>query len=203
MNNYICINSQKIGLTEEQVEKIVAAYNMSNVKLSDIPEGDTCKIGENEFVVLEHKESTTVVVLKNLLPEVAFGGDSNRYDGSNVDRFCCEFAEDLFAAVGSDNVIPHTVDLTSNDGLKDYGQIERAVSLLTADLYRRYVQVLDKEKVDGWWWLATPWSTPSHESDRCALCVSPSGRIDFDNCDYVDCDVRPFCILKSNIFVSR
>lgn len=203
MNNCIIINNQRIELPEEQVREIAAAYNASSVKLSDIPEGDTFKIGKYEFVVLEHIKGAAVVILKDLLRKDTRFGSSNNYDGSNVDQVCCEFAEELFAVIGSENVIPHVVDLISNDGLKDYGHVERAVSLLTADQYRRYVQILDKEKLDDWWWLATPLSTPSHESDSFVLCVSPSGSINCISYDDDDCGVRPFCILKSNIFVSK
>jgi hypothetical protein len=95
------------------------------------------------------------------------------------------------------------VDLTSDDGLKDYGKIRRRASLLTADLYRRYVEILDKHKIDKWWWLATPHSTARHENASWVKCVAPSGYFGSDNYCGGGCGVRPFCILKSNIFVSK
>ena len=94
------------------------------------------------------------------------------------------------------------MDLTSDDGLKDYGSICRKASLLTADLYRRYVQILDTCKPSAWWWLATPYSTPAHESSTWIKCVAPAGFIFYDYF-YIDFGVRPFCILNSNIFVSN
>lgn len=203
MNNCIIINNQKIDLTEEQVEKIVAAYNTSSVKLSDIAEGGCFKIGNHELVLLELFDDTAAVILKDSLPERTTFGSNNKYDGSNPDQACCEFAGKLTSLIGSENLVPHSVDLISNDGLKDYGQVERAVSLLTADQYRRYVRFLDKFKPDEWWWLATPWSTTSHENSSYVLCVSPSGLIDYRNCNRIGHGVRPFCILKSNIFVSK
>ena len=203
MNNYIVLNDQIIYLTEEQVRKISAAAGIAGVKLCEIPAGETFKLGSYEFVALEQSDDTTAVILKNLLPDTTtFGEDNNKYDGSYVDQACCDFAEALFELAGSDNVVPHTVDLTSDDGLKDYGVIERAVSLLTTDEYRRYVEVLDKHKPDSWWWLATPHSTVTHDNDRWVKCVSPSGYI-YDYYYYDFIGVRPFCILKSNIFVSR
>ena len=203
MKNYIVINDQQIDLTEEQVKKITAAAGIAGTKLSEIGVGDEFKLGAHEFVVLQQSEDTAAVILKDLLPDTTtFGKIDNKYDGSNVDLACCDFAVELFSIVGSENVVPHTVDLTSDDGLKDYGQVERAVSLLTTDEYRRYVEILDKHKPDEWWWLATPHSTATHGNDKWAKCVSPSGRIYYYSY-YYDFGVRPFCILKSNIFVSR
>ena len=109
---------------------------------------------------------------------------------------------EICTAVGEDNVVSHTVDLTSDDGLKDYGKVERRCSLLTADMYRRYIDILDKFKPDSWWWLATPHSTKRHENDSWVKCVSPSGFIFYGGFYFRGSGVRPFCILKSNIFVS-
>lgn len=202
MKNYISINDQKIELTDEQVEKIKGSLNMSSVKLADVPVGETFKIGGREFIVLEHSGDTTAVILKNLLPDQKFGA-SNNYDGSNADKTCNKLAEEIEEAVGKGNLCVHTVDLTADDGLKCYGSIRRKASLLTTQKYRRFVYTLDKHKPDGWWWLATAFSTAVHGHTSAVKCVAPSGyvlNICF-NYDYIG--VRPFCILKSNIFVSR
>ena len=204
MNNCIIINGQKIELTRDQIEKIVAAHQASNTRLSELPVASTFKIGDYEFVVLEQYDDTAAVILKDLLPDtMAFGEKNNRYEDSYVDKACCTFAEDLAETIGEDNLLAHSVDLTADDGLKDYGRIDRKVSLLTAAEYRSYVDVLDKHKPDRWWWLATPHSTAAHKNDRWVTCVAPSGYV-FSNFYYNDIyGVRPFCILKSNIFVSK
>ena len=105
--------------------------------------------------------------------------------------------------MGEKNIVLHTVDLTSDDGLKDYGKVRRKASLLTCDRYRRYVDILDQFKPDTWWWLATALSTKKHDGESWAKCVSPSGCLDISHCYFYDNGVRPFCILKSDIFVSR
>lgn len=201
--NYIVINDKRIDLTDEQIKEIKGCLDSDPVRLSDVAAGDVCKIGENEFVVLEHYDGTTAVILKGLFGDKEKFGESNNYENSNVDVLCADFGKRLSSVVGEDNLIEHTVDLTSNDGLKCYGSVKRKVSLLTADLYRRYVYILDKYKVEKWWWLATPWSTKLHEDEDWVLCVSPSGRIGDDYCNYLYDGVRPFCILNSNIFVSK
>ena len=141
--------------------------------------------------------------MKDLLgSEDEIFGENNNYNGSNIDNVCNSFAEHLESILGADNIIDHDVDLTSNDGLKDYRTITRRVSVLTAERARQYVNLLDKHKIDKWWWLATPWSTPTHEDNECVLCVSPRGDIVRSNYNHGN-GVRPFCILKSNILVSK
>ena len=201
MKNYICINDQRIELSDEQDAQLKGSFNLPGVRLADVPVGDTCKIGAHEFVVLEHSGDTTAVILKNLLPDQKFG-ESNNYNGSKADATCNAFAADLETAVGKDNLCLHTVDLTSDDGLKDYGSIKRKASLLTCEKYRRFVYTLDKHKPGDWWWLATAWSTPAHDNSCTVKCVAPSGSINNVRYHYGGCGVRPFCILKSHIFVS-
>lgn len=202
MKNYICINGKKVELTEEQVKEIKTSYGLQGVKLSDIPVGEPFKLGKHEFVVLEHGKDTTAVIYKGLLLEDKQFGINNNFDGSYVDNRCQIFAAEIAGIVGAENLIEHTVDLTSDDGLKDYGKVKRKMSLLTTELYRRYVYILDKFKLDKWWWLATAYSTKTHDNTSWVKCVSPSGIIDGVSCG-IDCGVRPFCILNSNIFVSK
>ena len=203
MNNYICIKNQKIPLQDDQIDQLWKALGLARTKLADIAVGDTVKIGPHEMIVLEQSDNTTAVIRKDLLYENEPFGDTNDFDGSHVDELCAKFANEIAAIVGEENLVLHTVDLTTNDGLKDYGKIRRRASLLTAELYRRYVEVLDKRKTNKWWWLATAFSTNTHSSDVYILCVSPSGCICSDNVNYDNVGVRPFCILKSDIFVSK
>lgn len=200
MKNYICINGKRIELTEEQIAKIEKSVRVSQKRLANIPVGETFKIGEYEFIVLEHAKETTAVILKGLLEDNIVFGSNNNYNGSKVEAICNSFGDKIAKIIGKENLIEHTVDLTSDDGLKCYGKVKRYMSLLTTDLYRRYVEILDKHKLNKWWWLATPHSTPKHKNADWTKSVSPLGVFNFNyGCIY---GVRPFCILNSNIFVS-
>ena len=202
MKNYICINGKKVKLTEEQVNEIKTSCGLQGIKLSDISVGEPFKLGKHEFVVLEHGKDTTAVIYKGLLLQSKTFGTNNNFDGSYVDKECQKFADEIAGIVGAENLIEHTVDLISDDGLKDYGKVKRKMSLLTTELYRRYVYILDKFKLDKWWWLATAYSTKIHDNTSWVKCVSPSGYVDFDFYS-TDDGVRPFCILNSSIFVSK
>ena len=202
MENYIVLNDKRINLTDAQVEEIKKSFVTGGTKLADKKEKETFKIGEYEFFVLEQLGETTVVLLKDLLHTEEQFGSNNNYDGSNVDKLCIEFGEVIEKLVGADNLVEHTVDLTADDGLKCYGSVERKMSLLTANQYRKYVYIIDEHKLDKWWWLATAFSTAKHDDTSWIKCVSPVGY--FGSYDYGFINgVRPFCILKSDIFVSE
>ena len=205
MQDFISIGGRQVQLTKDQLDQLTEALGMKTEckkQLADFKAGDTVKIGGFEMVVLEQDGIETSLILKDLYVEKSEFGENNNYNGSYVDEQCRKFALELAAIVGEDNVVEHEVDLTSNDGLKCYGTVDRRASLLTADMYRKYVDVLDTVKLDKWWWLATPWSTARHDHEVCALCVAPSGGIINDDYILGVRGVRPFCILKSSIFVS-
>ena len=201
MKNYICFNGEKVELSAAQVAKIKNAISIGKVKLGDVPEGECFKIGDYEFVMLEQFGDSAAVILKDLLHSEKKFGSNNNYQGSDVDKICEDFGCEIANKIGDTNLIEHEVDLTSDDGLKDYGKITRKMSLLTADLYRRYVEILDNYEIDKWWWLATAHSTPTHEDDCWVKCVSPDGNVS-SYFYYGISGVRPFCILNSDIFVS-
>ena len=201
MNNYIVLNGKTIELTAEQAEQIRDSFRERSIKLSDVEPGNTVMIGSHEMIVLEHVGAATLLLRKDALEKVVFG-ENNNYNSSNVDKICNAFAEEIADIVGEDNLILHEVDLTADDGLKDYGKIQRKASLRTAQMQREYVEILDKYRLDAWEWLATAYSTPAHDNETWVKCVSPSGGI-YYYCSYYNFGVRPFCILKSNIFVSN
>ena len=200
--DYLVLNGIRYRLVQDDGEHCEFGEKPVRNEVGDIGVGEVCKIGKWEFIVCEHTGEGTVLLMKDCLYDNEEFGSRNDYNGSNVDMLCEKFAEELATVVGAENIILHTVDLTADDGLKDYGSIERRVSLFTADQYRKYVYILDKYKLDAWWWLATPWSTPTHEESVWVKCVSPLGGIGGDDCGG-NVGVRPFCILNSNIFVSK
>ena len=201
--NYLCLNGQKIELTKEQLAKIRDSV-VKKTRLSEKEVGEIVTIGEYDYIVLEQNKftCTTSLLMKDLLEDGVKFGDTADFKTSDVKKLLDKFALELEKEVGEDNVIEHTVDLTADDGLKDYGNTTAKVSLLTCDLYRKFVYVIDKFKLDKWWWLATPFSTPTHDYSTLVKCVSPRGDISGYYYFYDGYGVRPFCILNSNIFVS-
>ena len=199
-DNYLCIGGLRLPLTEEQITLIRSS--LPQIKLADVRVGEAFKIGGYEFIVLEHEEDFTKVLLKDILCKSAFSEKDCDFKNSNVLRILQDFENKISDIVGAENILAHTVDLTSNDGLKDYGHTVEKVSLLSCDMARKYVDILDKYKLDLYWWLVTPWSTPTHGYSEYVCCVSPRGYVCINYYDGDDDGVRPFLHFSSSIFVS-
>ncbi len=199
-DNYLCIGGLRLPLTEEQITLIRSS--LPQIKLADVRVGEAFKIGEYEFIVLEHEEGFTKVLLKDILCKSAFSEKDCDFKNSKVLRILQDFENKISDIVGAENILAHTIDLTSNDGLKDYGHTVGKVSLLSCDMVRKYVDILDKYKVESYWWLVTPWSTPAHGYNEYVCCVSPRGFINYGDYNIDDGGVRPFFHFSSSIFVS-
>ena len=181
--------------------KIVA--NKPQRQLSEVPVGETFKIGGMEFIVLEHCPDSrqTKVLLKDFWKKSQFDPKTNNYVNSKI-RY--ELNNEFYRSIplSANDIVRHHVDLTSDDGRDDYGGVCDFVSLLTCDMYRKYVRILDKYRPGGWWWLATPYSTKDNGYEYAVRCVFGNGTLVNDSCDNDFNGVRPFCIFNSSIFVS-
>ena len=199
-DSYLCINGKKTELTKEQLKQL--GIIPETCYLSD--DGKIAHIGEYEFIVIktDDKLGTTSLLMKETLgEEIKFGLD-NDYRTSEIKKVVDKFADEISDIIGKENLVEHLVDLTADDGLKCYGAIKAKMSLFTANMVRENVDILDEFKLEEWWWTCTPYSTPKHEHSSWVKCVSPLGRINFDGFYYRELGVRPFCIVKSSIFVS-
>lgn len=178
-------------------EKVLNSNKMvlSFVELGDIING--------KYIVLEHfSDGTTAVIRKDLLEDsMEFGDSNNDWRESNVRKYLNDdYLKEIEKEFGVDNIVEHTTNLLSMDGLDDYRTCRDKVGLLDIDQYRKYRKVLGRD-MDRWWWLLTPDSTPSGWSARYVQCVDLDGGVNYGayGCSW---SVRPFCILKSSIFVS-
>ena len=198
-SSYLVINGKRTELTNEQLKQL--GIVSETCYLSD--DGKIAYIGDYEFIVIKSDEKlgTTSLLMKEcLFEEMNFGGN-NDYRKSEIKQFLDKFAIEIANIIGEDNLVEHIVDLTADDGLKCYGAIKAKMSLFTANMVRENVDILDEFKLDKWWWTCAPYSTHKHKNSSWVKCVSPLG--DIINYNYFDVSgVRPFCIVKSSIFVS-
>ena len=205
--NAVVLNGKVTELTEDQIKSIIdglgGKVKRGDRKLSSIKAGETFKIGDREFIVLEQSGDTTAVLSKKLIENEAQFGDTPDFDKSNVKKILAKFGAEIATEIGIDAIIEHKVDQTSLDGMKHYGATKARMSLMTIDHVRKYADVLDKHKVDKWYWLVTPWSIPERGHERLMCVVAPSGCVIYIDSDYGYIGVRPFCIFSSSIFVSR
>lgn len=182
---------------------IEEALEPGMVRLSDISAGDEFFIGEEKFIVLDQSHGVTKVIRNDFLPEYKVFGNSADWKVSHIrdmlnNSYCSRLAE----IIGTENIVDNRRDLTSTDGLDDYGACIDKVSLLTEAEYAKYHRILGlNSRYRNWWWTITPTSTPSNGYARLVCCVGSSGMLNWNDCDCRN-GVRPFCILNSSVFVS-
>lgn len=188
-----------IDLNPEQL----AALTCSNkVELSTLKPGDEFKLGDEVFIVMEHTDKGTRVISKEFAYEEVKFGDNSNWNTSPIRRMLNnEYFKKIAAIIGENNIISMDRDLTSLDGLDDYGTCTDKVSLLTAAEYAKYHKILGlKSNYPDWWWLITPASTPSNDYARDVCVVNSLGILYWGDCVYA-LGVRPFLNLESSILV--
>lgn len=205
--------SEVLDLLKKAVEMLEEAENDEVEELEEIDEGcelstlkpgEVFKIGDHDFIVLEHMTGTTAVISKDLMAEdVVFNEDTRDYNKSSLKKMMDdEILKEIEAAVGMNNIVEHEVNLTSVDMQNEFGTCRCKVRPITFDEARKYNDLLVNKDLPDWYWTCTPWSTKERGWEYSITVVSGSGLI--FNCDcYRSRGVRPFCILKSNIFVSK
>ena len=176
------------------------------VELATLNAGDVFKIGEHDFIVLEQNTelSQTMVISKGFMAEdVQFDEDTRDYSKSALKELIeTEIQPIIEKEVGAGNIVEHEVNLTSVDMQNEFGKCKCKVRPVTFDEARKYNDLIVNNDLDDWWWTCTPWSTEKRGWKYQLSVVSASGFIVSGCCNY-DYGVRPFCILKSNIFVSK
>ena len=171
-------------------------------KLNEIEFGKVFTIGDHKFIKFDEMDGAVFAVSRDVLLRSTFGKDNDLRTSDVLAKLKTDVLPKIEAAIGAENVLEFDTDLISLDGSKKYGVMRSKISLPTFDFYRANRAVFERYKPDAWWWLATPDSTDEYNNADWCICVSPSGDFYYLNrCDDFS-GVRPFCILKSNIFVS-
>lgn len=196
--------SKALDMARELVKKLEEEEKQPKVQLSTLNPGDVFKIGEHDFIVLMQCREETEVISKGFMAEnVKFDEDSRNYKESNLKKVIENLIQPVIEKeVGSKNLIEHEVDLTSVDMQDEFGGFKCKVRPITFDEARLYNNLLVDKKLNDWWWTCTPWSTEDREWKYSIAVVAPSGNFNYGHCN-ISRGVRPFCILKSNIFVSK
>lgn len=196
--------SKELEVARALVKMLEEREQSNKVKLESLKAGETFYIGENGYIVLKHHEGKTKVISRNFIAEDRkFADDTADYKTSGLRKYIeVEIQPTIENEVGAENLVEHTVSLTTVDEQDDYGELTCKVRPITFDEARQYNNLIVNNDLDDWWWTCTAWTSPNREYNRSIAVVLPSGRIDYDNCNG-SCGVRPVCILKSNIFVSK
>ena len=156
-----------------------------------------------KWVVLEHDPAGRTLCLRlDLIPNKPFDEDNrnNFAISSSKEWMNGPYLDNLIDAVKGPNAFLQTeLDLTADDGLKDYGTCTVTIFSLTVDQYRRNRDVIPN--ADDWWWLSTAYSTASNGYEHSARLVWSDGALYgyyADRCYY---GLRPACYLDSDLLI--
>lgn len=171
--------------------------------LKTAPRGTAFNYAGQRWVVLEHNATGTLCLTEKIVEDRAFDdGNCNDFSKSSSLRYLNgPFFDTLIDAAGcSSAFLTSELDLTADDGLKDYGTCNVTIFLLTVDQYRRNRDVIPN--ADDWWWLSTAVSTASNGYEHSARCVGTDGTLS----RYYACrgnrGLRPACYLDSDLLIS-
>ena len=172
----------------------------TNIKIAP---SSVISYGGLDCIVLDVEQDKILVLAKESIGNMPFDeGNSNNFPKGTLCKYLNgEFIKTL-KANGADTsaLIPTTIDLTSDDGLKDYGETTQKIFLLTCDMYRKYRSIIPN--LDDWWWLATAYSTESNGYAHIARYVYSDGSLYNGHAYNGDSGVRPAFYLKSSILES-
>lgn len=172
----------------------------ANIKIAP---SSVINYGGLDCIVLDVEQDRILVLAKESIGNMPFDeGNSNNFPKGTLCKYLNgEFIKKL-KTNGADTsaLIPTTIDLTSDDGLKDYGETTQKIFLLTCDMYRKYRSIIPN--LDDWWWLATAYSTESNGYAHYARKVNSDGGLSGFNAFNGSFGVRPAFYLKSSILES-
>lgn len=196
-------NKEILQKAKELVELLEKQEKTGNVELSTLKRGEVFQTtGKRKYKVLEQYGDTTKIISLDLVKGNVEFGDNTDYNKSNVKKLCdTEILKDFEEEFGAESIEEHTVDIITVDGQKA-GSVKCKIRPITFDEAREYTDITPNNDLNDWYWTLSPWSTEERGWSKSLAVVSPSGNF---SCDvyFFESGVRPVCILKSNIFVSK
>lgn len=180
------------------------------IELDRVPFGGILTLDGVRFARLKDEDGGAILVVTEDIPEDigctqfeaddAEREDHNNFVGSLVQTAIVRWLSqhDRICAAS----VPRPIDLTTMDGMTDYGCPDVTARLLTVDEYRRnrrYIPLASRA-----YWLVTGWTTASspYSNTYDAYCVGTDGTLSDNDVYNALFAPRPALYLKSYILVS-
>lgn len=180
------------------------------ITLDRVPLGGTFTLDGVRFVKLDGDREAVFALTEDIPADMGYvqfedddatREDHNNFSGSLVQKEIERWVRDKHKPI-FDAVVERPIDLTTMDGMTDYGYPLTVARILTIDEYRkhrRFIPLTDKP-----YWLATGWTTASspYSSTNCAYGIGSGGTVYHDNVYLAYFAPRPALYLQSKILVS-
>ena len=169
--------------------------------IKDYIQSERFVYGNKNCMVLEHMDDGTLCMVLDEDFESKFG-ETNNFSESELRKKLNGEYLDEWVKDGADRAsfVLMQVDLTANDGLKDYGTCECLLAPRTCDQHRKYRYLIPNPK-ENWEWTATAYSTKDNNCSFRTYLVAATGSLGYSV--YVDIafGVRPLFKLNSEFLV--
>lgn len=163
--------------------------------------GSFIKYAGIQWVVLEKTIKGVKVLSKHKLYDREFDADNynnwsestlrNELNKFNKGGWCC--ANEDISQINKNDLVEFERDLTTDDGITNYGKCKDYISLISCEEYRKYRNLIPN--VDDWWWTLTPDSLVYFHDVRY---VGSYGTLYGNDASGGNYGVRPLCVLKSD-----
>ena len=169
--------------------------------IKDYIQGERFVYGKKNCMVLEHMDDGTLCMVLDEDFESKFG-ETNNFSESELRKNLNVEYLDEWVKDGADRAsfVIMQVDLTANDGLKDYGTCECFLAPRTCGQHRKYRYLIPNPK-GNWEWTATAYSTKNNGCSYIAHQVTSIGGLGYTANVYGAYGVRPLFKLNSESLV--
>lgn len=157
-------------------------------------------MGGVDWTVIQTGADWVKCIASDCVEECAFDeGNKNDFAVSSLRAYLNgDFFHRLIKAGAPEDMFePFNIDLTADDGLKNYGGDRVRIGLITCEEYR-ILRGNIPALPNKWWWTATP-DSPTNNFVRG---VHTGGTLNYNYAYIGNRGVRPLCNLKSEILVS-
>ena len=168
--------------------------------IKDYIQGERFVYGKKNCMVLEHMDDGTLCMVLDEDFESKFGETNNFSESELRKKLNVEYLDE-WVKDGADRAsfVIMQVDLTANDGLKDYGTCECFLAPRTCGQHRKYRYLIPNPK-GNWEWTATAYSTKANGCSLTAYQVAASGSL-YSDVVYNAYGVRPLFKLNPESLV--
>lgn len=180
------------------------------ITLDRVPLGGTFTLDGVRFVKLDGDREAVFALTEDIPADMGYvqfedddatREDHNNFSGSLVQKEIERWVRDKHKPI-FDAVVERPIDLTTMDGMTDYGYPLTVARILTIDEYRkhrRFIPLTDKP-----YWLATGWTTASspYSNTDYAYGIRTGGTVNDGYVYYARFAPRPALYLQSKILVS-
>lgn len=188
-----------IDLREAEIDLIAVDLLWDGVvnnttTIDELEQGAVFKWGKKEYIKLDAISAGCLCLAKDVWFKSKFDDQTNDWSKSQLRGYIATKAIDFIPDI--DKLMLFDRDLTTDDGLTDYGYCyDDAISMLTCDEYRKYRKFIPT--TDEWYWTIIAVTA----NNKFVRSVYSDGSLDYRGAGSEDVGIRPLICLDKDTLV--